>query len=183
MQVIGSVTTILAHQYDKKNPDGTKIPGQQIYSDSTPAKVLPAIAFAGTVVGQLVFGFLSDHWSRSNSLLTSTGILLVFTALATGSYWHGEPVGMFNMLVAWRFFVGVGIGGEYPAGSVASAEATGELKAGTRHRWFILFTNTMIDWGFVLGAFVPCMSAPPCKTPFSLQLGADFISRCYCCRN
>ena len=46
--------------------------------------------------------------------------------------------------------------GEYPAGSVGAAESTSELKAGTRHRWFILFTNSMIDGGFVIGAFVPC---------------------------
>ena len=46
--------------------------------------------------------------------------------------------------------------GEYPAGSVSCAESSGELKSGTRNRWFILFTNSMIDWGFVMGAFVPC---------------------------
>lgn len=37
--------------------------------------------------------------------------------------------------------------GEYPAGSVACAESTGEMKSGTRNAWFILFTNSMIDWG------------------------------------
>jgi hypothetical protein len=36
--------------------------------------------------------------------------------------------------------------GEYPAGSVGCAESTGELKEGTRNLWFIMFTNTMIDW-------------------------------------
>ena len=35
----------------------------------------------------------------------STIILIIFTALAAGSYYHGDPVGMFNMLTAWRFFV------------------------------------------------------------------------------
>ena len=135
-------------QYDTKE--------NKVYSNSQPAKVVGAIAFAGTVVGQLVFGFTSDHWSRTNSLLVSTVILIVFTALTAGSYYHGDPVGMFNMLTAWRFFVGIGIGGEYPAGSVGCAESSGELKKGTRNRWFILFTNTMIDWGFVIGAFVPC---------------------------
>lgn len=74
---------------------------------------MPAIAFAGTVVGQLVFGFCSDHWSRSNSLLVSTIILIVFTALASGSYFKGDAIGMFNMLTAWRFFVGIGIGGTF----------------------------------------------------------------------
>lgn len=75
------------------------------YDNSTAKKYVSDIAFAGTVVGQLAFGWLSDHWSRTNSLLISTVILVVFTALAAGSYYHGDAVGMFNILTAWRFFV------------------------------------------------------------------------------
>lgn len=30
---------------------------------------------------------------------------MVFTALAAGSYYRGDAVGMFNILAAWRFFV------------------------------------------------------------------------------
>lgn len=41
---------------------------------------------------------------------------------------------MFTALVVYRFFVGCGIGGEYPAGSVGAAEASGELEEGTRNR-------------------------------------------------
>jgi MFS family permease len=68
--------------------------------------------------------------------MVSTVILFVFTALAAGSYGiNGGTVSMFNFLTAWRFFVGIGIGGEYPAGSVGAAESTAELKAGTRNRW------------------------------------------------
>ncbi|CAJ2505246.1 Uu.00g126400.m01.CDS01 [Anthostomella pinea] len=145
--VIGSVNTTLKYEYG------------DVYKNSNAYSVVPAIAFAGTVVGQLVFGYTSDKWSRKDSLLVSTVILIVFTALAAGSYWHGEAHGLFSMLTAWRFFVGVGIGGEYPAGSVSCAESTGELKGGTRNRWFILFTNSMIDWGFVIGAFVPYVVA------------------------
>lgn len=77
-------------------------------------------------------------------------------SLCTGSYGaSGSPSGLFAMLTVCRFFLGIGIGGEYPAGSVAAAEATGELKKGARNRWFILFTNCSIDTGFVISAFVP----------------------------
>ncbi|KAI5465289.1 major facilitator superfamily domain-containing protein [Mariannaea sp. PMI_226] len=166
--VIGSVNTTLALQY------GT------VFTKSTAKKYVSDIAFAGTVLGQLIFGFLSDHWSRTNSLMVSTVILIVFTALATGSYWHGEPVGMFNMLTAWRFFVGIGIGGEYPAGSVGCAESSGQMKKGTRNRWFILFTNTMIDFGFVIGAFVPYVVAAACHnehltTVWRVSLGVGLV--------
>jgi MFS family permease len=94
------VTTVFGRQYGAA------------YSGSVAAKNVAAIAFAGTVVGQLIFGFTSDHWSRTNSLVISTIILIVFTALATGSYYHGSTVGLFNILTAWRFFVGIGIGGK-----------------------------------------------------------------------
>lgn len=62
---------------------------------------MSSIAFAGTVVGMLIFGYLSDKWSRINALLVSTIILIVFTALCAGSYWHGQAVGLINILVAW----------------------------------------------------------------------------------
>ncbi len=57
------------------------------------------------MVGQLLFGYLSDRWSRTGSLLVSTVILIIFTALAAGSYYHGDAIGMFNILTAWRFCV------------------------------------------------------------------------------
>lgn len=52
--------------------------------------------------------------------------------------------------------------GEYPAGSVACAENTGELKEGHRNRWFIMFTNVQIDIGFVASTFVPMLVVLAC---------------------
>ncbi|KAI1257163.1 hypothetical protein MGN70_000202 [Eutypa lata] len=167
--VIGSVATVLKYEYG------------DVYSNSGAAKYVADIAFAGTVVGQLLFGVLADRWSRTGSLLVSTVILIIFTALAAGSYYHGDSIGMFSILTAWRFFVGIGIGGEYPAGSVSCAESSGELKSGTRNRWFILFTNSMIDWGFVIGAFVPYVVAAAAQNKYystiwrtSLGIGTVF---------
>lgn len=44
---------------------------------------------------------------------------------------------MIQALIAYRFLVGIGVGGEYPAGSVACAENTNDLKRGHRNRWFV----------------------------------------------
>jgi MFS family permease len=132
----------------------TKIYGKA-YTNSTAKRNVSSLTFVGTVVGQLVFGYTADKWSRKNSLLVSTAILFVFAVLATGSYGAGgTPGGLFAALTAYRFLLGIGIGGEYPAGSVAAAEASGETKRGTRNTWFVMFTNVAIDWGFVIGAFV-----------------------------
>ncbi|KAI5304565.1 hypothetical protein KEM56_006337 [Ascosphaera pollenicola] len=142
--VIGSVNTILQKLYPKE------------YAHSAAQKNVSSISFAGTVVGQLFFGYMSDHYSRKWSLMASTIILILFAILCTASYGAGGSIeGMLTALTAYRFFLGIGIGGEYPAGSVACAESTGELKEGHRNRWFVLFTNFQIDFGFVVSAIVP----------------------------
>ncbi|KAE9964949.1 hypothetical protein BLS_007970 [Venturia inaequalis] len=141
--IIGSVSTMLGKIYGndfKKSPSVANI---------------NSITFAGTVLGMLFFGYTSDKFSRKWSLLVSTIILILFAILATASYGAGGSThGMFAALTAYRFFLGIGIGGEYPAGSVGCAEGTGELKAGTRNKWFIMFTNVQIDLGFVVAALV-----------------------------
>ncbi|KAL4895233.1 major facilitator superfamily domain-containing protein [Aspergillus ambiguus] len=142
--VIGQVNTILSQLYPVT------------YNNSPASQNVASITFAGTVLGQLIFGYSSDHWSRKWSLMVSTVILIVFGALSAGAYGlRGSQYGLFAALTAYRFFLGLGIGGEYPAGSVAAAENTGELKKGHRNRWFIMFTNFQIDFAYVVSALVP----------------------------
>jgi len=56
-----------------------------------------------------------------------------------------------------RFFLGIGVGAEYPCGSVSASEQSEEpaISKNAQNRWFALATNTMIDFGFVIAAFVP----------------------------
>lgn len=62
-------------------------------------------------LGNLIFGWLSDHWSRKWSLFWSTIIIILFAALSTGSYGAGGSAsGLFAALTAYRFFLGIGIG-------------------------------------------------------------------------
>ena len=81
------------------------------YAKSAASRNVASIAFAGTVVGQLFFGYTSDHYSRKWSLLVSTLILMLFAALCAGSYgYHGSIGGLFASLTAFRFLLGIGIG-------------------------------------------------------------------------
>ena len=81
------------------------------YKNSSAQQNVASLAFAGTVIGQLFFGWLSDHYSRKWSLMISTGILVVFAALCAGSYGsHGSATGLFAALAAFRFLIGIGIG-------------------------------------------------------------------------
>jgi len=98
--VIGSVSTMLSTIYPKQ------------YKASAAQRNVSSITFAGTVLGMLIFGWTSDHWSRKWSLLISTIILFVFAALSAGSYGADDSTyGLFAALTAWRFLLGIGIGG------------------------------------------------------------------------
>lgn len=98
-RVIGSVNTMLSTIYPVA------------YAASPARSNVSSIAFAGTVVGQLFFGWYSDHFSRKWALLISTIILIVFAALGAGSYgYHGSTYGLFAALTAYRFLLGIGIG-------------------------------------------------------------------------
>ena len=97
-RVIGQVNTILKQLYKTE------------YTNSSAQSNVNSIAFAGTVVGQLFFGYLSDHWSRKWALMISTVILFIFAALSAGSYGGGSINGMLQALTAWRFLLGIGIG-------------------------------------------------------------------------
>ncbi|WWD18375.1 hypothetical protein CI109_102825 [Kwoniella shandongensis] len=118
-------------------------------------RLLPAIAFAGIILGQLTFGWISDKIGRKFGMLLCTGIVFVFSALEAASKGPGAQ-GTINALLAYRFLVGVGIGGEYPTGSVAAAENTEdpEIAKGSQQKLFVLATNTMIDLAFVISYFV-----------------------------
>ncbi|OAL44770.1 MFS general substrate transporter [Pyrenochaeta sp. DS3sAY3a] len=140
--IIGPVNTMLKTIYPAE------------FKNSSAQANVSSITFAGTVLGMLFFGYTSDHFSRKWSLFVSTIIIILFATLGTGSYGGGTPNGLITALVVYRFFLGIGIGGEYPAGSVGCAESTGELKEGSRNKWFILFTNVQIDLAFFISAIV-----------------------------
>ncbi len=97
--VIGPVNTCLSKTYPI------------IYGSSNYSQNITSIAFAGTVLGQLVFGYTADAYSRKWSLVISTIILFVFAALAAGSYGaNGSIRGLLDALTAYRFLLGIGIG-------------------------------------------------------------------------
>jgi len=88
-------------------------------------------------------------------------MLFLFADLSAGAYgYHGSIGGLFAALAAYRFLIGLAIGGEHPAGSVGAAKSSGELKSGIRNRWFIWATDWAIDFGFAVAAFVPMIVVP-----------------------
>lgn len=142
---IGTVSTCLKSIYG------------DAYANSNAISNVSSIAFAGTVVGQLSFGYISDHVARKGGMLAANIILIFFTLLCTVGTWerNGDPNSLFTALTVFRFFLGIGIGAEYPTASVIASEFANQLPHGKRNRYFCWFTNFMIDSGFVVSAFVP----------------------------
>ncbi|KAG2128164.1 major facilitator superfamily domain-containing protein [Suillus cothurnatus] len=145
--VIGSVNTLLKRIY------GTGSGGITTNYSTT----LSSVAFAGTVVGMLIFGYLSDKVGRKFGMMSATGIVALFSGLSAASSGANHSLnGMLAMLIACRFLLGIGVGAEYPCGSVSASEQSEEegIAKNSQHKWLVLATNTMIDVGFVIGAFV-----------------------------
>ncbi|KAF9446766.1 inorganic phosphate transporter [Macrolepiota fuliginosa MF-IS2] len=75
----------------------------------------------GTLVGQLLFGWLADLVGRKKMY----GVELMIMIVATfGQALSGQAasVNIIGALVTWRFIMGVGIGGDYPLSAVISSE-------------------------------------------------------------
>lgn len=129
------------------------------YGESNAIQNVSSIAFAGTVVGQLTFGYLADRYNRKFAMLLGTSLLILFSILCAGAWGVGttgtNPGGLFEAITVLRFFLGIAIGSEYSSSSPAAAEASYLLPEKKRNRYFIWFTNFMIDFGFVVAAFVP----------------------------
>ncbi|KZT30020.1 MFS Git1p-related glycerophosphoinositol and glycerophosphocholine permease [Neolentinus lepideus HHB14362 ss-1] len=145
--VIGSANTLI-----------TRIYGEKAVSQHSYNTTVSSMAFAGTVVGIILFGYLSDKVGRKFGMMTATCIIAIFSALSAVSIGaHHSLGGMLYMLSACRFLLGIGVGAEYPCGAVAAAEQSEQpgIERNAQHRWFVLATNTMTDWGTVAGAFVP----------------------------
>jgi PHS family inorganic phosphate transporter-like MFS transporter len=75
----------------------------------------------GTLVGQLLFGWLADVLGRKRMYGVELMIIITGT-FAQALAGNGHAVRIIGVLVVWRFITGVGIGGDYPLSAVISSE-------------------------------------------------------------
>ena len=83
---------------------------------SAQAGGLASITLLGSAVGGLAFGYIADRYGRARALIYSILFYSIFTAATATSHSAAE-------LLFWRFLVGLGLGGEWAAGSVLVAES------------------------------------------------------------
>ena len=84
------------------------------------------------MIGQLFFGRIADRIGRRASAVATCCLLIVGAIGSSLAYeFFGMPLILFLMISAWRFLIGIGIGGEYP---VRADERTNERTNDLRSR-------------------------------------------------
>lgn len=96
-------------------------------------------AVVGMLLGSLIFGNLTDRFGRRTMYLLDLMFFVVFALLAAVSQNMAE-------LIIFRFFLGIGLGADYPISSTLTAEFA------PRRRRGVLMVTTIGFW--VVGAIV-----------------------------
>lgn len=83
-----------------------------------------AVIFIGAIIGQLVMGYVGDVMGRSKALIL-TVTLSVFSSLFSATIPSGSPSEIYSIIIAFRLFLGIGLGGVYPLSAAKSSEDSG----------------------------------------------------------
>ena len=114
--------------------------------DTSRETLINCITLAGSIVGQLGFGYLGDRVGRTR-LYGIELVVVIFSTIAIGSGstgYHGT-LSFVGWLAAWRFMLGVGIGAEYPLSATITAEYV-RFKTLSVQTWLFCAISALFDF-------------------------------------
>eukprot|EP01018_Ginkgo_biloba_P034462 Gb_07357 [translate_table: standard] len=175
---ISTVTKLLGRIY--YFDENSKKPG------SLPPNVSAAVngvALCGTLAGQLFFGWLGDKMGRKK-VYGMTLMLMVFSSIACGLSFGRTAKPVMTSLCFFRFWLGFGIGGDYPLSATIMSEYANKKTRGA----FIAAVFAMQGFGILAGgavaiivssAFNNAYKSPSYETNRKLSTAseADFVWR------
>ncbi|XP_057488985.1 probable inorganic phosphate transporter 1-3 [Actinidia eriantha] len=141
---ISLVTKLLGRIYYMK--EGSAKPG------TLPPNVqssVTGVALVGTLVGQLFFGWLGDKMGRKK-VYGITLILMVLCSVASGLSFGKSAEGVMATLCFFRFWLGFGIGGDYPLSATIMSEYANKKTRGS----FIAAVFAMQGFGILTSGIV-----------------------------
>ncbi|KAH7434129.1 hypothetical protein KP509_06G001300 [Ceratopteris richardii] len=137
----------------------TKLLGRIYYYDPTtgepgslPANVSSAVngvALCGTLAGQVFFGWLGDKLGRKR-VYGATLLLMVACSIGSSLSFGSSAKAVMTTLCFFRFWLGFGIGGDYPLSATIMSEYANKRTRGA----FIAAVFAMQGTGILLGAAV-----------------------------
>lgn len=175
---ISNIAKLLGRLY-YPDPSSTK-PGK------LPHKVnnsVIGVALVGTLTGQLVFGWMGDKLGRKK-VYGLTLILMVICALCSGLSFGSSPKAVMGTLCFFRFWLGFGIGGDYPLSATIMSEYANKKTRGA----FIAAVFAMQGVGIIFAGlvsmiitkiFIDYYGGPTYKKDriFSTEPEADYVWR------
>ena len=144
----------------------------------TMTSAVVGVSLLGTVVGQFIFGWLGDRMGRKKVYAVSL-LLMVFGSMASGfSICHTKPC-VLSSLCFFRFWLGVGIGGDYPLSATIMSEFANKRTRGS----FIAAVFSMQGFGILFSSAVTMIATstfnygPSAPSDFRPHVGADLAWR------
>ncbi|EYU18337.1 hypothetical protein MIMGU_mgv1a021490mg [Erythranthe guttata] len=113
------------------------------------ASSVTGVALVGTLLGQLFFGWLGDKMGRK-TVYGLTLILMILCSLASGLSFGSTPKGVMTTLCFFRFWLGFGIGGDYPLSATIMSEYANKKTRGA----FIAAVFAMQGFGILTSGVV-----------------------------
>ncbi|XP_010918806.1 probable inorganic phosphate transporter 1-8 [Elaeis guineensis] len=153
---ISLVTKLLGRIY--YHIDGSSTPG------TLPPNIAAAVngvAFCGTLSGQLFFGWLGDKMGRKK-VYGLTLMLMVVCSIASGLSFGHTAKGVIATLCFFRFWLGFGIGGDYPLSATIMSEYANKRTRGA----FIAAVFAMQGFGILGGGIIAIIISAAFKDHF-----------------
>ncbi|RWV83670.1 hypothetical protein GW17_00054692 [Ensete ventricosum] len=151
----------------------TKLLGRIYYYDpnSTSPGTLPpnvsaavnGVAFCGTLSGQLFFGWLGDKLGRK-TVYGFTLVLMVVCSVASSLSFGSSPKAVVATLCFFRFWLGFGIGGDYPLSATIMSEYANKKTRGA----FIAAVFAMQGFGILAGGIVAIVVSAAFKNKYDV---------------
>lgn len=158
----------------------TKLLGRIYYYDGgdTPGTLPPkvsaavnSVAFVGTLSGQLFFGWLGDKLGRKK-VYGMTLMLMVICSVGSGLSFSKDPTAVMFTLCFFRFWLGFGIGGDYPLSATIMSEYANKKTRGA----FIAAVFAMQGFGILFGGMFALIVSSAFKAKYDV---ANFDSDHY----
>ncbi|KAJ0967337.1 hypothetical protein J5N97_024254 [Dioscorea zingiberensis] len=127
------------------------------------AAAVNGVAFCGTLSGQLFFGWLGDKMGRKK-VYGMTLMVMVICSVGSGLSFGKTANGVIASLCFFRFWLGFGIGGDYPLSATIMSEYANKKTRGA----FIAAVFAMQGFGILGGGIVSLIVSAAFKNKYNV---------------